>query len=264
MSGIEYTDAMIAELSKCRNDPKYFISNYFKMRPPTKGDVNTKLYPAQERIIDAYHSGRFSISLAARQSGSTTCLTGYALWYALFHFDRTIAILSEKNDCSYNLMRNIMFAYENLPFWFRPRVLEQTKSGVKFDNYCRIACTTIRTAASTLRGHGVNMLMWDGAGWSADKAAREMYKSVVPVLCSSRASKFIIASSGTKLQDLEAPTLFETLWFDAQAGTSRFTPILTVWSDIPGRTERWKHDTIELIGEVQFRREFACEFVSEV
>ena len=72
-SAIQYTEEMIDEYEKCKNDPVYFISNYIKVVHPDKGIVLMELYEYQERMVRAYHDHRRVIFLTARQQGK--CLS---------------------------------------------------------------------------------------------------------------------------------------------------------------------------------------------
>lgn len=66
---IEYSEEMIEELIKCKNDPIYFIKNYVKVVHPDRGLVLMDLYEYQERMIRTYHDNKRVIFLTARQQG---------------------------------------------------------------------------------------------------------------------------------------------------------------------------------------------------
>ncbi len=40
-----------------------------------------------------------------------------------------------------------------------------------------------------------------------------------------------------------------------------YVPIEVHWSEIPGRDEKWKKETIANTSEAQFQKEFECEFL---
>ena len=71
---IRYTDEMMAHLHKCSDPdtgPMYFMENFLQIQHPTKGEMPFEPYPYQERLIEAYNSHRFSISMLPRQTGKT-------------------------------------------------------------------------------------------------------------------------------------------------------------------------------------------------
>ena len=64
-----YTQEMLDEIIKCKNDPIYFIKNYIKVIHPDRGLVLMELYEYQERMIRAYHENKRVIFLTSRQQG---------------------------------------------------------------------------------------------------------------------------------------------------------------------------------------------------
>ena len=51
------------------------------------------------------------------------------------------------------------------------------------------------------------------------------------------------------------------MWVDAEEKRSDYIPIEVHWSDMPGRDEKWKAETVRNTSEIQFTQEFECEFV---
>ena len=43
-----------------------------------------------------------------------------------------------------------------------------------------------------------------------------------------------------------------------------YNPIEVHWSEIPGRDEKWKQETIANTSQEQFNREFECEFLGSI
>jgi len=75
------------------------------------------------------------------------------------------------------------------------------------------------------------------------------------VITSGQTTKVIIVSTPNGLN------LFYKMWVDAEEGRSTYKPLEIHWSDVPGRDERWKEETIRNTSEEQFRVEFETEFV---
>ena len=55
--------------------------------------------------------------------------------------------------------------------------------------------------------------------------------------------------------------IFYKLWTEAEQGKNSFIPFSVHWSDVPGRDEAWKIETIRNTSEQQFREEFETEFI---
>ena len=65
----EFTEDQIVELSKCIEDPKYFITNFINIVTIDRGLVPFEMYEFQERMVDTFHNNRFTICKLPRQSG---------------------------------------------------------------------------------------------------------------------------------------------------------------------------------------------------
>ena len=58
--------------------------------------------------------------------------------------------------------------------------------------------------------------------------------------------------------------MFYKLWHDAERGKNEYTTTEVHWSQVPGRDDVWKEQTIANTSEEQFRVEFECEFLGSV
>ena len=57
---------------------------------------------------------------------------------------------------------------------------------------------------------------------------------------------------------------FYRMWHDAERGKNEYVPTDVHWSEVPGRDDAWKEQTIANTSEQQFRVEFECEFLGSV
>ena len=80
-----FTDEQVEEFIKCSQDPVYFITHYIKIISLDKGLVPFDLYDFQEDMVERFHAHRFNIAKLPRQSGKSTVVTAYLLWYTLFN-----------------------------------------------------------------------------------------------------------------------------------------------------------------------------------
>jgi hypothetical protein len=51
------------------------------------------------------------------------------------------------------------------------------------------------------------------------------------------------------------------MWVDATEGRSTYKPLEVHWSQVPGRDQAWREETIRNTSEEQFRQEFETEFI---
>jgi len=54
------------------------------------------------------------------------------------------------------------------------------------------------------------------------------------------------------------------MWHDAERSKNEYIPTDVHWSEVPGRDEVWKEQTIANTSEQQFKVEFECEFLGSV
>ena len=84
------------------------------------------------------------------------------------------------------------------------------------------------------------------------------FSSVYPTISSGTKTKLIIVSTPYGMNQ------FYKLWTDAENKRNDYVPIEVHWSEVPGRDEKWKEDTIRNTSPEQFQQEFECEFLGSV
>jgi hypothetical protein len=57
---------------------------------------------------------------------------------------------------------------------------------------------------------------------------------------------------------------FYKFWTDAQRGKNEYVPTEVHWSEVPGRDEKWKRQTIANTSQEQWDQEFECSFLGSV
>jgi hypothetical protein len=58
--------------------------------------------------------------------------------------------------------------------------------------------------------------------------------------------------------------MYYKLWVDALEKRNDYIPIEVHWSEVPGRDEKWKEETIRNTSPEQFQSEFECEFLGSI
>jgi len=251
----EYTPKQINQLKKAARNLLYFAENFFYIVSLDEGRQKIKLHSAQKRSLRRMRDNRFFILLASRQIGKTTMMTIYALWIACFNQDQRILIVANKEGTAIEIMQRIRMAYEELPNWLKPGVKEYGKTSVTLANGTRIGIST--TTGTAARGQSVNCLILDELAFIEPHLVDEFWKSVYPIISSSKKSKIFIASTANGTGNL-----FYRLYDAAERGDSNWAYDKILWNEIPGRDEKWKKDTIASIGSMEaFNQEFNCEFL---
>ena len=252
----EWTNDQLSEYAKCMEDPQYFIENYVRIVSLDEGLIPFKMYPFQKEMVGTFHSNRFTICKLPRQSGKSTVMVSYLLHYALFNDSVNIAILANKAATARDLLSRLQLAYEHLPKWLQQGVMSWNKGSLELENGSKILASS--TSASAVRGGSYNIIFLDEFAYVPSNVAEQFFSSVYPTISSGKTTKVMIVSTPHGMN------MFYKLWNDAENQRNTYVPIEVHWSEIPGRDEEWKAETIKNTSEQQFNTEFECEFLGSI
>ena len=250
---IQFTKKQIDEWIKCKNDPIYFAMNYIKIISLDEGLVPFKMYDFQKKILSDFHETRFNIAKLPRQTGKSTTVVAYLLYYAIFYDSVNIGILANKASTARELLGRLQLAYENLPKWMQHGVLVWNKGNVELENGSKILAAS--TSASAVRGMSFNILFLDEFAFVPNHVAEQFFASVYPTITSGKSTKVIIISTPNGMNH------FYKMWEDARRGKNDYTTNEVHWSQVPGRDAKWKEETIKNTSPRQFAQEFECDFL---
>ena len=253
---VEWNKDQILEYQKCMQDPLYFCQKYIKIVSLDEGLVPFDVYPFQKEILGTIHNNRFTICKLPRQSGKTTTIISYILHYVLFNEQMRVAILANKAATARDILSRLQLAYENLPKWLQQGVMSWNKGSLDLENGSKIVASS--TSSSAVRGGSYNMIFLDEFAFVPHNVAEDFFSSVYPTISSGKNTKVVIVSTPNGMN------LFYKLWSDAESGKNSYNPIDVHWSEIPGRDEKWKVETIANTSQEQFNREFECEFLGSI
>ena len=252
----EWTKKELLEYSKCMDDPLYFIQNYVKIISLDEGLVPFKMYPFQKEMVGTFHNNRFTICKLPRQSGKSTVMVSYLLHYALFNPSVNIAILANKAATARDLLSRLQLAYEHLPHWLQQGVMSWNKGSLELENGSKILASS--TSASAVRGGSYNIIFLDEFAYVPSNVAEQFFSSVYPTISSGKSTKVMIVSTPHGMN------MFYKIWTEAEEERNSYVPIEVHWSEVPGRDEKWKKETIANTSEQQFNTEFECEFLGSI
>ena len=253
---INFTEEQIQEYLKCKADPVYFAKNYIKIVSLDEGLVPFNLYDFQEEMVRCFHTNRFNIAKLPRQTGKSTTVVAYLMHYAIFNDNVNIGILANKAPTARELLGRLQLAYENLPTWLQQGIIAWNKGSMELENGSKILASS--TSASAVRGMSFNIIFLDEFAFIPNHIAEQFFASVYPTISSGKSTKVIIISTPNGMN------MFYKLWHDAELGRNEYTTTEVHWSQVPGRDEKWKEQTIANTSERQFTQEFECEFLGSV
>jgi hypothetical protein len=253
---IEFTEEQIIEFLKCKEDPVYFAKNYIKIVSLDHGLVPFEMYPFQEKLVKNFHENRFNICKMPRQTGKSTTCVSYLLHYAVFNDNVNIAILANKASTARDLLQRLQLAYENLPKWMQQGIISWNKGSLELENGSKISSNS--TSSSAVRGGSYNVIFLDEFAFIPNHIADDFFASVYPTISSGQSTKVIIVSTPRGMNH------FYRMWHDSERGKNEYIPTDVHWSEVPGRDQVWKEQTIANTSEQQFKVEFECEFLGSV
>jgi len=252
----QFTKKQVAEYMKCAQDPVYFIRTYIRIVSLDEGVIPFDMYNFQEDMVTKFHEHRFNIAKLPRQSGKSTIVTAYLLWYVLFNANVNVAILANKAPTAREMLGRLQLSYENLPKWMQQGILGWNKGSLELENGSKILASS--TSASAVRGMSFNIIFLDEFAFVPNHIAEQFFASVYPTISSGKSTKVIIISTPHGMNQ------FYKLWHDAERNANNYVATEVHWSQVPGRDDKWKQQTIENTSEAQFRVEFECEFLGSV
>ena len=251
-----WTKEQVEEFSLCMKDPIYFIKSYIKIVSLDEGLVPFDLYDFQKEMVGTFHNNRFTICKLPRQSGKSTTIISYLLHYVLFNDSVNVAILANKAATARDLLGRLQLAYEHLPKWLQQGVMSWNKGSLELENGSKILASS--TSASAVRGGSYNIIFLDEFAYVPSNVAEQFFSSVYPTISSGKTTKVMIVSTPHGMN------MFYKLWVDAEEQRNEYIPIEVHWSEIPGRDEEWKKQTIKNTSLQQFQTEFECEFLGSI
>lgn len=190
-------------------------------------------------------------------SHNTTLMTIYALWLANFFPDQKIIICGDKKATATMIFENIRLAYMELPNWLKCPIEKFSEASMKLSNGSKIV--TSPTTDSAIRGNAVSCLILDEFAFVDPSIAQKFWTSVTPTLITNPNARMFVSSTPNGVGNM-----FHQLYENAINGKSKFVVKKVIWSDVPGRDEKWKQETIatEMNNNVeQFEQEYECKFL---
>jgi len=248
---LAYTPEQIRELMKCQSDLFHFLK-YVKIVHPDRGRVTFEPWPYQTELFKLIQDNRFVIALVARQQGKSVMVAAYLLWYAIFHDDKTLGVVSNNEEGAIDILDRIKVMYEELPDWLKPGQAEYNKKTIAFENGTKIRARA--TSKDSFRGRTLNICFADEFAfvdpqWKAD----EFFTSNWPTISASKESKFIIVSTPKGIGNI-----FHRIYSEAENNLNTFKHFYADWSAHPDRDEGWAVEQMANMGSRRFNQEFAC------
>lgn len=250
---IEWTEDMVQEFVKCARDPIYFAEAYIQIVHVDHGLIPIICYDYQKEIIRKTTDNRRTCVVTSRQAGKTTTAVCLILHYILFNDHKLVALLANKGDAAREILDRIKTAYEALPKWLQQGVIEWNKGSVEFENGSKIIAAA--TSSSAIRGKSVSFLYIDETAFVENWD--QFFASVFPTISSGTSTKILLTSTPNGLNH------FYKTCEGAKAGKNGYEFVQVMWTDVPGRDDKWREETLAAMDfdTEKFAQEMECEFL---
>ena len=250
---VDWTPEAVEDYKKCMESPLYFIKKYVQIVNVDRGLVPFDMWDFQEDMINNFHDERFVICKMPRQTGKSTTIISYLLHYVLFNPEVNVAILANKGAVARELLSRLQLAYEHLPKFLQQGVTVWNKGNIELENGSKILASA--TSGSAVRGSSFNIIFLDEFAHVPNTIAESFFTSVYPTISSGETTKVFIVSTPLGMN------LFYKMWIDAEEKRNNYIPIEVHYTQVPGRDDKWRQETIKNTSEQQFNQEFLCEFL---
>ena len=258
------TEEEINEYVHCMQDICYFAEKCYVMT--AEGVKRIKLRDYQVKYLRHLESNRFSIYLAARQSGKSVVTAIYCLWKILFNVDKQGLILSKSGAAGVDLLKKIKDMFLNLPYYLKPGIYKWNQTSIAFDNNSTIGTEAFSQTAGL--GKTINFLILDEFAWCPPNETELFYMNIIPTITTMPDSNVCI------MRTQNGFNFFHTIWVGANETGKKwngYAPFKTDWYEVPNynmekhcwekRDEAWKQKMIGVLGgEANFYYQYGTNF----
>lgn len=259
------TDEEMEEYQRCYDDAGYYVENYCKFMTDHGLQV-VELRDFQKNVVKTVTDevyipslgewgpkNRNVIWMAARQSGKTTTVSAFLSWMLIFHADRNILVVANKEDTAIEIVDKITNIFKGLPYFLKPGCINFGKTGLRLENGSRIISSATTNTASI--GFTIHCILLDEFAHIPDNIVNNFWRSVYPTLSSSQVSQCIITSTPNGTTNK-----FYDIWSHAIEKTNSFVPIRTDYWEVPSHDDAWAAQMRADFGDEEFAQEFELQF----
>ncbi len=242
----------VKEYMKCAANVIHFINNYCYIQDPVRGRIPMLLYQFQKTTLKLFLRNIFSIVLKPRQMGLSWLIALFALWFAMFRPEKTVVVISIKEEASKRFMDKIKFAYKLLPAWLKGvNIATWNTNTIVFPNGSRIM--SVPTSEDAGRSEALSLLIIDEAAFV--RWIDKIWAAAFPTL--STGGMAIMVSTANGLGNF-----FANKWRDALVGASDFFAIKLNWRMHPNRNDAWYATQRRELGPALTAQEVDCDFLN--
>lgn len=193
-------------------------------------------------------------------SHNTTVVAAFLLWYAMFHSDKEIAVLANKEKQAIEILDRIRKAYMDLPFFIQQGCEKFGATLIEFENGSKIYAYA--TSSDSIRGRSVSLLYVDEVAFIENDF--EFWESTFPAIASAETSKCILTSTPKGQRGLFFDIVTKANPEHPQYNNFHLTEV--PWYLVPNYTKdpNWESKQRASLGDARFDQEFGIKFRGSV
>lgn len=251
----QWTQEMINEWKRCRDDVVYFAQTYCAITHIDYGVIKVQLRDYQKDMLKIMAGSRMSVSKLSRQLGKTTAVAIYLAHYVCFNKAKAVGILAHKGSMSAEVLDRTKQAIELLPDFLQPGIVEWNKGSIELDNGSSIGAYA--SSPDAVRGNSFSLIYIDECAFIPN--FQDAWLAIQPVISSGRHSKILITTTPNGMNH------FYDIWTAAVEGKSGFVPYEAEWNSVKERLyddndifdDGWSWSSTTIFGSSvdQFRQE---------
>lgn len=258
----QWTQEMLEEYIKCRDDILYFAETYCAITHIDYGTIKVQLRDYQREMLEIMHKNRMTMCNLSRQLGKTTVVAIFLAHFVCFNQDKAVGVLAHKQGMSAEVLDRTKQAIELLPDFLQPGIVVWNVNDIELENGCSIGAYA--SGPDAVRGNSFAMIYVDECAFIPDFEAA--WLAIQPVISSGRRSKIVITTTPNGLNH------FYDLWTVATSGKSSFKPYTAIWTSVKERLYRddndefddgyhWSETMINDSSIEAFKQEHCAEFM---
>lgn len=221
----KWTQQMLMEWVKCRDDIVYFAETYCAITHIDYGTIKVQLRDYQREMLIEMHKNRMVACNLSRQLGKTTVVAIFLAHFVCFNEDKYVGVLAHKASMSAEVLDRTKQAIELLPDFLQPGIVEWNKGSIELDNKCKIGA--FASSPDAVRGNSFAMIYIDECAFIPNFI--DAWLAIQPVISSGRKSKILITTTPNGLNH------FYDIWNAAIEGKSGFVPYTATWTSVKER-----------------------------
>lgn len=193
-------------------------------------------------------------------SHNTTVVAAFLLWYAMFHSDKEIAVLANKEKQAIEILDRIRKAYQDLPFFLQQGCEKFGSTLIEFENGSKIYAYA--TSSDSIRGRSVSLLYVDEVAFIENDF--EFWESTFPAIASAETSRCILTSTPKGQRGLFYDIVTKANPDHPQHNDFHLTEV--PWNRVPTYTKdpNWEAKQRAKLGDARFDQEFGIKFRGSV